>query len=360
LKILDLYIIKKFLGTFFFALGLLIVVTIVFDLSEKMDNFIDKGATVKGVIFDYYMNFIPFFANMFTHLIVFIAVIFFTSRMAAKTEFVAIFSSGISSKRLLFPYFIAAALITAFSFILGNYVIPPANEKKLEFEQRYVRRSIPTVTAYNMHCQVLPGLYFYIDYFNKVDGEGVNITLEKFDGVKLISKLSAQKMKWDSTRNLWTLSNYKIRNFSEDDEELIMGVSLDTVFNLFPKDLTSNAKIVETMNASELNKYIEEQKLSGSPEVVASLIEKHSRIASPFATFILTIIGFSLSIKKVRSGGLGLNIGIGLFLSFTYILFMKFSSVFALNAGVSVVFSMWLPNIIYFIIAAGLFFTLPE
>ena len=360
MKILDLYIIKKFLGTFFFALGLLIAVTIVFDLSEKIDNFIDKGAPIKGIILDYYMNFIPFFANMFCYLIVFIAVIFFTSRMAAKTEFIAMFSSGISTKRLLLPYFISAIIISAFSFYLGNYVIPPANQKKIDFETKFIRRSNPTITSYNMHRQVFPNIYFFIEYYNKRDGEGVNITLEKFENSILLSKLSAESMKWDTVKNKWTLYSFTQRDFLGDTEKLIVGESIDTVFNLSPEDFIKSAKIIETMDLPELNKYIEDQKLMGTPDVINSLVEKHNRIASPFATFILTIIGFSLSIKKVRSGGLGLNIGIGLSLSFTYIFFMKFSSVLALNGGFNPILSSWLPNIIYAVIAIGIFLKIPE
>lgn len=355
MKKIDLYIIKKFLGTFFFALILLIIVTIVFDLSEKADNFINRGAPFKSIILDYYMSFIPFFANMFSQLIVFVAVIFFTSRMAAKTEFIAMFSSGISRHRLLFPYFIVASIITLMSFVLGNYIIPPANEKKIEFEQKYIKRTSTTVTAYNMHSQVQPNVYFFIEYFNKSESEGINISLEKFDNSLLISKLSAQRMKWDSIKNKWTLFNYKIRNFSDDKEELVIGESIDTNFNVYPKDFYKLSKVIETMNMNELNKYIEEQKLSGTPEIIASLLEKHSRIASPFACYILTLIGFSISIKKVRSGGIGLNIGIGLFLSFVYIFFMKFSSVLALSGSLIPVFAVWLPNIIFMGIAILLF-----
>jgi lipopolysaccharide export system permease protein len=239
-------------------------------------------------------------------------------------------------------------------------VIPPANQKKLDFEAKFIRRSNPTITSYNMHAQVYPNIYFFIEYFNKNDKEGVNVTLEKFEDSKLISKLSAQTMNWDTTVNKWRLNNYVLREFSGDNEKLTSGQSIDTIFNLFPRDFMKSAKIIETMDFPELNQYIEEQKLSGTPDIINSLLEKHNRLASPFATFILTIIGFSLSIKKVRSGGLGLNIGIGLFLSFTYIFFMRFSSVLALNGGFDPILSSWIPNIIYAGIAIGIFFTIHE
>jgi lipopolysaccharide export system permease protein len=360
LKKLDIYIIKKFLGTFFFAIALIISVAIVFDLSEKMDNFLDRGAPLRAIVFDYYFNFIPYFANMFSYLFVFIAVIFFTSRMASKSEFIAMFSSGISLNRLLIPYFISAFIIAVFSFVLGNYVIPNSNKKRLDFEDTYVRRTGTTVGSSGLHRQVYPGIYFYVYNYTSHNNIGVRPTLEKFEGEELKSKLSAEIMIWDSVVQKWKFQNYLIRNIDGDKEEIIMGSSIDTSFNVLPSDFTKRVRIVESMTRQELNAYIAEQRLSGTSEVIASEIEKYNRIAAPFSTFILTVIGFSLSIKKVRSGGLGLNIGIGLLLSFTYILFMKFSSVFALNGVFSAEFSVWVPNIIYGIIATVVFFTTPD
>jgi lipopolysaccharide export system permease protein len=357
LKKLDIYIIKKFLGTFFFAIALIISIAIVFDLSEKMDNFIDRGAPFKEIIFNYYLNFIPYFANMFSYLFVFIAVIFFTSRMAAKSEFIAMFSSGISRSRLLVPYFISAFIIAAFSFVLGNYVIPNSNKIRLDFEDTYIRRTGTTVGASGLHRQVYPGVYFYLYNYTMSNNIGVKPTLEKFEGEELKSKLSADMMEWDTVTQKWKLQGYVIRNIEGDREELITGTSIDTFFNVVPSDFTKRVRIVESMTKKELNDYIKEQRLSGTSEIISSEIEKYNRIAPPFSTFILTIIGISLSLKKVRSGGLGLNIGIGLLLSFTYILFMKFSSVFALNGIFSPQLSVWVPNIFYAIIAAIVFFT---
>lgn len=360
MKKLDLYIIKKFLGTFFFALALIICVAIIFDLSEKMDNFLDRGAPFKAIIFEYYLNFIPYFANMFSYLFVFIAVIFFTSRMAAKSEFIAMFSSGISLNRIMVPYFIAASIITIFSFVLSNYVIPSANKERLEFEKKYLRRHNSYNGAFNVHSQVYPGIYFFIENYNRSENIGMRMTLEKFEGVELKSKLYADVMTWDSTKNKWTLREYYIRNIDGNKEEIIRGAVIDTSFNMKPENFSQETKKVETMKGKELDEYIEEQRLSGSSEIIASELERNTRKAAPFSTFILTIIGFSLSIKKVRSGGLGLNIGIGLLLSFTYILFMKFSSVFALSGIFNVTLSVWMPNIIYALIAIGVYFTTPK
>ena len=354
MKKIDLYIIKKFLGTFFFALTLIICIAIIFDVSEKMDDFLDKGAPLNAILFDYYLNFIPYFANLFSSLFVFISVIFFTSRMAAKSEFIAMFSSGISFKRLLLPYFIAASIITAFSFILGNYVIPEANKKRLQFQSTYMKNGDNKVGDFNIHRQIQPGVYFYVESYNKSRDIGLKMTLEKFEGVELVSKLNAEMMIWDSLNNKWILQNYYIRTFKGDNEELSSGLRMDTSFRISPNDFRSKTHVVEAMNRSELNSYISEQHLSGTSDVVNSEIEKHMRIATPFSTFILTIIGFALSARKAR-GGLGINIGIGLLLSFSYILFMRFSTVFAISGIFNAAISVWIPNLLYTIIALGIY-----
>ncbi len=359
MKKLDIYIIKKFLGTFFLALTLIILIAIIFDVSEKMDDFLDKGAPLSAILFEYYLNFIPYFANLFSSLFVFISVIFFTSRMAAKTEFIAMFSSGISMKRLLLPYFVAALIITAFSFVLGNYVIPDANKKRLQFQAIYLKNTEGKFGEYNIHRQIHPGVYFYVESYNRNRDLGLKMTLEKFDGMELKSKLSAEMMIWDSINQKWILQNYYIRNFEDGREELISGLRLDTAFRIKPQDFSTKSNVIEAMNREELNNLIAEQKLSGTSAVVSSEIEKHNRIATPFATFILTMIGFALSVRKVR-GGLGINIGIGILLSFSYILFMRFATVFALSGVFSPMLSAWIPNILYAFIAAGIYFTAPK
>ncbi|MDL2262564.1 LptF/LptG family permease [Bacteroidales bacterium OttesenSCG-928-I21] len=355
MKKLDIYIIRKFLGTFFFAITLIVCVAIVFDLSEKMDNFIDRHATIKAVVFDYYLNFIPYFINMFSYLFVFIAVIFFTSRMASKSEFIAMFSSGISLNRLLVPYFISAFIIALLSFILSNYIIPDSNKVRLEFEDTYIRNKSTTIGTSGLHRQVYPGIYFYVYNYTTYDKIGIRPSIEKFEDGELKSKLTAETMTWDSTSSKWTFENYNMRNINGDNEELISGASIDTFFNVLPSDFTKKTRIIESMNQKELNNYIKEQRLSGTSEIIASEIEKQNRISSPFSTFILTIIGFSLSVKKVRSGGLGINIGLGILLSFAYILFMKFSSVFALSGLLVPSLAAWVPNILFAIIAIGLY-----
>ncbi|HPG72989.1 MAG TPA: LptF/LptG family permease [Bacteroidales bacterium] len=359
MKKIDIYIIRKFLGTFFFALALIIAISIVFDLSEKMDDFIDRNATLEAVIFDYYLNFIPYFANLFSGLFVFISVIFFTSKMAQNTEFIALLSSGFSFRRILLPYFISASIITLFSFSLGNFVIPSANKVRLEFQEMYLKGGNSNIGAIDVHRQISPGVYIYLESYNRSRSTGFRMTLEKFENNRLKSKLFADNMIWDSITNKWILQNYYIRNFEGDKESIIEGHRLDTSINLSPHDFSKKREIVETMNREELNEYIEHQKLMGTPEVVNSELEKYNRIATPFSTFILTLIGVSLSARK-RKGGMGLNIGIGILLSFSYVLFMRFASMFAINNTFSASFSVWIPNILYALIALGLYFSAPK
>jgi len=341
------------------ALTLIILIAIIFDVSEKMDDFLDKGAPLNAILFDYYLNFIPYFANLFSSLFVFISVIFFTSRMAAKSEFIAMFSSGISLPRLLYPYFIAATIITIFSFILGNYVIPDSNKRRIEFQTQYLKNKNAKYGGYNIHRQIYPGVYFYVESYNQSRDMGLRVSLEKFDGVKLQSKLNAEMMIWDSINQKWILQNYYIRNFYPDREELISGLRIDTAFRIKPSDFQSKTSVIEAMNKKELDELIDEQKLSGTSAVVTSEIEKHSRIAAPFSTFILTLIGLALSVRKIR-GGLGINVGIGILLSFSYILFMRFATVFAINGTFNAMFSVWIPNILFALIAAGIYFTAPR
>ena len=356
MKRLDWYILRKFMGTFFLALFLIVCVAVVFDISEKIDNFIDRGASVPDIIFKYYLNFIPNFANLFCALFVFISVIFFTSKMASKSEFIAMFASGISKFRLLRPYFVGGLIITAFSFILGNYVIPDCNKERLAFEEKYVSKGGPRISSFNIHRQLEPGVYFYIESFNREHGVGLRLSLEKFEGVNLKSKMTADMIQWDESRHLWKAKDYCIRTFSDGTEEIETGAVKDTAIRICPDDFFKKTTTVEALNAKELRAYIAEQKLSGTSAVISSEIELYNRMSTPFSTFVLTIIGFALSVKK-RRGGLGVNIGIGMLLSFSYILFQRFSTTFALSGLLSPMLAVWVPNFIFAIIAVVVYFT---
>jgi len=360
LGLIDRYIIRKFLGTFFFSLVLILTIAVVFDFSEKIDEFMEKQAPASKIIFDYYFNFIPYFATLFSPLFVFITVIFFTSKMASNTEIVAILNSGMSFRRMMWPYFVAALFIAAFTFFLTNFVIPTSNQKRLEFEHKYYKAKYNVNQMYSIHRQVYPNVYIYIESYNPVNQSGRNFTIEKFDNnSRLLSKLSAPLVKWDSTGNKWSAWDYVIRDIGDSIETIETGRRIDTAIIIKPPDFSRSAEFVGTMTYRELYDYIDVLKLQGSDELKLFLVEKHRRYAVPFSVFILTLIGVSLSSRKVR-GGIGTQIGIGLLLSFTYILFMQFTSQFSLKGNLDPMLAMWLPNMLYAIIAFVLYWVAPK
>ena len=344
-KRLDTYIIKKFLGTFFYAIGLIIIIVIVFDISEKIDDFLEKDAPLSEIVFKYYLNFIPYFANLFSPLFTFIAVIFFTSKMASNTEIVAILSSGISFKRMLRPYIISAIFLAAFSFILSNFLIPPANKKRLEFEMMYIKNAI-TSKDMNIHMQISPGTFVYAEHYNSEANTAYHFSIEKINDRGLYYKLTAENARWDSLKGSWSIEKYFIRTIEDLNEKIKIGKKIDTIINLKPSDFLDNLHNVETMNWSQLNNFISDEKLKGSDNLSYYMVEKHKRIAFPFATVVLTLIGVSLSSRKMR-GGIGIHLGIGITLSFAFILFMQITTTFATNGNLPAIVAVWIPNIVF-------------
>jgi lipopolysaccharide export system permease protein len=361
IKLIDAYIIRKFLGTFFFCLLLILTIAVVFDFAEKIDNFMEKQAPLKGIIFDYYMNFIPYFAMLFAPLFVFIAVIFFTSKMAISTEIIAILNSGMSFRRMMWPYLVSAFIIASFTFILTNYVIPKSNLIRMDFEDKYYHSSSSKrVPKENIHRMVYKNVYVFMGMYNPLSMRGQNFTIEKFnDSGMLVSKLSSTSVVYDTTLHKWTALNYYIRNIKDNEETITRGKQIDTTLTIKPEDFSRDPGFVGTMTSRELNSYISLLKLQGSDELKLFLIEKYRRFSNPFAVFILTLIGVTLSSRKIR-GGIGMNIGIGLALSFSYILFLQFASQFSLKGNLGPMLAMWIPNIIYAIIGLVLYKLAPK
>lgn len=360
IKLIDAYIIRKFLGTFFFSLVLILTIAVVFDFAEKIDNFMEKEAPAKAIIFDYYFNFVPYFATLFAPLFVFISVIFFTSKMAVNTEIIAILNSGMSFKRMMWPYFLSALVIAIFTFVLTNFIIPQSNLIRMDFEDKYYRSSARKVIVENIHRMVYKNIYVYIGSYNPLSGRGQNFTIEQFnDSNRLISRLEASSVLYDTTIKKWTALNYYLREYKEGEDIISKGNRIDTTLTIKPSDLSRDPGFVGTMTYRELNDYIDLLRLQGSDELKLFLIEKHRRFANPFAIFILTLIGVSLSSRKIR-GGIGMNIGIGLTLSFSYILFLQFASQFSLKGSLGPMLAMWIPNILYSIIALVLYKMAPK
>ncbi|MBO8453497.1 MAG: LptF/LptG family permease [Bacteroidetes bacterium] len=358
-RLLDLYIIKKFIFTFFIALLLIIGIVIIFDISEKIDDFVSNEAPLTAIIFDYYLNFIPYFMNMFSPLFVFITVIFFTSKMAADSEIVAILSCGISFHRMMVPYIVSATLIAMFSLCLNLFVIPQSNATRVEFEAKYIKGHNKK-TARNIHYQIAPGEFVYVESFSSWNNTAYRFTLERIKDNKLVSKLSAETAVWDSTASCWSLRKYFIRDYTSAlGDRVRSGAQLDTVIDLSVNDLYIQHGEVETLSYKDLNEMIAIQKMRGDANVKVALIEKHTRFALPFSAFILTIMGVALSSKK-RRGGIGWNIGIGIALSFSYILFLRFSQMFVYTDFLPPGIALWVPNILFAFIAGFLYRIAPK
>ncbi len=359
LLIIDRYIIRKFLSTFFFSIALIMAIAVVFDFSEKIDDFLESKAPLNKVIFDYYLNFIPYFASLFSHLFTFISVIYFTSRMAYNTEFIAILSNGVSFNRILYPYFVSAFVITLFSFTLNNFVIPHASAKKLAFEEQYYHKSPKVYNERNIHKQVNPGVFIYLENFNTHNNSGRQFSMEKFENGELVSKLLSREVRWDSTTHKWNIRDYVIRNYHGETQTIITGRNIDTTLNITPEEFRRRDNAVEAMNLPELNSFIRRQRMQGASNLDELLIEKHKRFSFPFSTFILTLIGVSVSSRKVK-GGIGMQIGIGLLISFSYILFLQFSSQFAISGAFSPFVAAWIPNVLFAFIAIFLYRMAPK
>ena len=350
-NILDMYIIRKFLGTYMFAIMLILAITVMFDINEKLESFLQ--APLKATVFDYFLNFLPYFANQFSPLFTFIAVIFFTSKLADNSEIIAMLSSGMSFRRLLRPYMISAAIIAAGTFVLGAYIIPPANVKRIDYTNTYVRNRRVDYGD-NIMMQVAPGQIAYMSRYDNTTKTGYRFSLEEFKDKKLVSRLTALSIKWD-TLYQWQVRDNMIRDFKGDREFITKGNSLDTVIPFEPRDFLISRNDQETLTSPQLQEYISRQKERGVANIKAFEIEYEKRYAMCAAAFILTIIGMSLSSKKVK-GGMGMNIGLGLVLSFSYILFMTVTSSFAISGLTSPMIAMWIPNVLYTIIAIILYF----
>ena len=352
IKRMDWYIIRKFIGTYFYSIILIISISIVFDVNENLAKFSTHNAPLRAIVFDYYANFVPYFANLFSPLFVFIAVIFFTSKLAGNSEIIAMLACGMSFKRLLRPYIISAALISVLNFYLGSDIIPKGTVVRQEFESLY-KNNKKNTSASNVQLQVDKGVIAYISQYDDKTKTGYGFSLDKFEKKKLVSHMTANVIRYDTisdSRYHWKVINYKIRTLKGKREHIVSGMEMDTMIVMEPMDLVFSKGQQETFTSPELKRYINKQKDRGSSNVVQYEVEYHKRIASCFASFILTIIGASLSARK-RKGGMGLYLGIGMGLSFSYILLQTVSSTFAINADTPPILAAWIPNILYAFIA---------
>ncbi|MDX5345982.1 MAG: LptF/LptG family permease [Hymenobacteraceae bacterium] len=358
MKLLDKYILKKFLTTFVFVVLILVSVICVIDFTEKNDDFIKNNVSFYSIVFDYYLNFIPFLANTLSPITVFIATVFVTAKMASHTEIIAILSSGVSFRRLLLPYVAGASLIALLIFAMIGWVIPNANKTRVAFEVAYIKNPY-TYDMRNIHIRTGPQTYVYMESYNNVSNVGYTVSIETIEGTVLKNKLTSDMMRWDNEKKKWHIDEYERRTFSGDDETLSRGYNLDTTLNLLPKDFASTYRLAETFTLPELNRYIEEKRARGADDIEIYLIEKYERFSYPFAVIILTIIGVIVSARKAR-GGVGFQIALGFLLAFIFIIFVITSRSLAQVGDVDPMVSAWIPIIVFTGIGMILYKTVPR
>lgn len=358
MKILDAYIFKRFLRTYAFTLSIIILIICVIDYTEKVDDFIKKNPPLKEILVDYYLNFIPYWGIFISPLIVFIAVVLLTANMAARTEIVAILSSGVSFVRFLFPYALGAGVIGLMTFFMVGYIIPNANKTRIAFEKKYVKSQY-YFDKRDFHLKIAPDVYAYMESYSNFNKTGYRFTLERIKGTQLVEKLTAEQITWDSLKTKWKLTSYRIRKIEKDRETLKYGNDLDTLINLHPDDFESKYQLQETLTLTELEKYINQIRSRGADGIEVYLIEKYMRYANPFGIAILTFIGVIVSARKSR-GGVGLRIALGFALAFTYIMFFILAKGIAETGGFPPLLAVWLPNIIFAAVGILLYNTVPR
>lgn len=352
IKKMDLYIIRKYLGSFFFTMLLITMMAVVIDFSEKINRFIDADLGVGQILKEYYLNFIPWINGMMWPLFSLLAVIFFTSRMAKNSEIVAFLSSGISFNRLLVPYLVAASLIAGVLWIGKNYFIPHNCKIKNDFENEHLRKNSKKTLNNDIHFFLSPSEKLYIRYYRKSDTTAQSFRLEHFENNRLKEVLKAERLKFIDYPNSWSLQDYTIRSFDGLNESFLVseGESLDTILDLTPEDFIRNTKLMENMTTRDLTDYISRERDRGLGDAKSFLIEKHLRDSQPFTIIILTIIGFAVASRKVR-GGMGLHLAIGIVLGAAFVIISKFAATFSNNLSLSPALGAWLPNIIFCFIA---------
>lgn len=378
MKLIDKYILKRFLSTFFFVVLILLAIICVIDLTEKMDKY-TKNALTGGQILGYYLDFLPWVGGLVTPITVFIATVYVCARMAGHTEIIAILSSGVSFKRLMLPYFIGASLIAGLSFWFNGWLIPNSNKDRLAFELQYLKSKF-YFDKRNIHIQVAPDVYLYMNTYNNTIQTGYNFSIEKFENLHLIEKLTANRIVWDTTKLKWTLHDWQIQKIDGIfettahpeaipgfettksalvKESTMKGTALDTTLVITPKEFESDYRKFDGMTIHELDEYIDTLRARGSTGVEAYEVELHTRFSSPFAIFILTFMGVIVSARKSR-GGTGLQIALGFGLSFLYIIFFMLFRTFAEAGSSPPQISVWIPNIIFAVISGIMYKYVPR
>lgn len=357
-KKIDLYIIRKFLGTFFFILALLMAVSVIFDISEKIDDFLESDAPVKGIIINYYLNFIVYYSNLFSSLLVFISVILFTSRMAQQTEIVAILSSGVSFNRMLRPFMVSAFILTVMSLIFNHFIVPYSNKTLNDFKYTYLSTR-DEYKVHNLRREFQKGSIVYVESVAPQEKIAFKFSMERWKDGKLTYKLVSDRANYDTVRNKWTIHNYYERIIGEKQDVVNKGFMKDTTLQLSMHDFALDLTSVVEMNSIDLYNYIKSERQKGSDKVNYYEVEFHQRTSLPLATFLLTLLGASIASRKVR-GGIGMHIAVGLILALLYIFFMRVTVVSATHSGFDPLIAVWLPNVIFGFLAFYVYLRAPK
>ncbi len=358
MKIIDRYILGKFLGTFVYAVLLFSAVAIVIDLTEKIDNFLDKDIPLQEIIFGHYLNFIPYIDALLMPLFVFITVIFFTSRLTNRSELLAMVGSGVSFYRILVPYLVGALIIASSLFVFNHYLVPKANKGRLAFQYTYISTIVRSLKR-NVHLQVSPTEYMYVENYSMQDSLGYKFSYEVVQDNRITYKLRADRMKWNTKKGQWEFRNYTERTFNRGKETLAQGKQLDSLFNFYPKDMEFRTSLREEMTTPQLKEYIAVLEARGADYLDFYYIELYRRTANAYTVLILTIIGFVISSRKVR-GGIGVQLVAGIVLGLLYIIFERFSTTFSTNGDLDPFLGVWLPNFVFTIICVVMLLRAPK
>jgi lipopolysaccharide export system permease protein len=351
LKILDKYIIKKFLTTFFFMILVVMLLSIIFDLAERIQEFIERQAPLSTIMIDYYLNFFFYYANMFSSLILFISVIWFTSKMAQNSEIIPMLNSGKPRSRLLRPYMIATSVVVLISLAMNHFILPGANKKRLDFEEQYYR--IRMIVS-NYYAEINESETIFFRMYNSDDGYLESFGMAMRDESGNLKRLVKANKAYNEDGETWTLEGYLVRDIGPLNDKIRYGEFMDTIFPFSIEDMAHRDNIVETMDYKQLSEFIQREQRKGSDEVAKHQLSKYQRTSYPFAAFVLTLIGFSVSSRKSR-GGIGAHLALGLLIVFAYIFFMQITSVAAINVGFPALLASWLPNIIFGVLALVLY-----
>ena len=360
LKILDKYIIKKFLLTFFFMLGVIMVLAMVFDLSERLGDFIKKEAPLRAIIFDYYFSFVIYFGNLFSPLITFVSVIWFTAKMAQNTEIIPIINSGRPFRRLLRPYMIGATILMLISLVMNHFILPITNERKLQFEEEYYRN----VRSVSNYYAEYPGnkIVYFDSYRSDLERVSGFVVEQRNENNEIISLLRAKEARNKDSSNMWELKDYFIRFIGHPNDSIVVGKPtevMDTILPFQVSELAQRESVVMTMGFNEIRDFIDAEKKKGAANIAQYEIELYQRTSFPFANYVLTLIGMAIASRKSR-GGIGANIAAGLGLTFIYIFAMKVTSVAAENIGFPSYLAVWVPNIIFGILGIIIYRMAPK